>query len=386
MSTYPRSTLKSADVCNFAIHALDTLPLTMPRAIRSRVLFQRLGLCHCCQALGPSRLPAAGTCALGPTVLGTLAQQLSDLDGLEGRANDLLARLLPKGLGKRGRCMAIDLIALPYHGTVEETHHDEVSAAKPNVARPIFSPLPPRMPWCGAAAIPWRCVACGPSRPWITWFRPSLSALVMLGIRLKLLLLDRGFYRVRVMRDLIMGELPFIMPAVKRGKKPTTPGGPTGTYALAAAKESQWTSYTLKSPQEGQVDFDLAVVCHNTRGRGGVTSAKPCCMPPGASNIAPGVGFAPPIGGVLVRVVLPAGASSTHPHQEPQPGLAAVVCRRGVGVAQCVGLVACGSPGGAAAWSPATASGIAAVCSPVAMAADGSRSPLSTLTEHPCLS
>jgi hypothetical protein len=59
--------------------------------------------------------------------------------------------------------------------------------------------------------------------------RTLLSRLVTLGIRIKLVLLDRGFYSVRVMRDLITCELPFIMPAVKRGKKPTTPGGPTGT-------------------------------------------------------------------------------------------------------------------------------------------------------------
>jgi putative transposase len=82
-------------------------------------------------------------------------------------------------------------------------------------------------------------------------------------------LLDRGFYTVRVIRDLITAEFPFIMPAVKRGKKPTTAGGPTGTYALAAMKQGQWTTYTLKSPQEGHVDFDLAVVCHNTRGQRG---------------------------------------------------------------------------------------------------------------------
>jgi hypothetical protein len=59
------------------------------------------------------------------------------------------------------------------------------------------------------------------------------------------------------------------MPAVKRGKKSTARGGPTGTYALAAAKQSQWTSYTLKSAHEGHVAFDLAVVCHNTRGHRG---------------------------------------------------------------------------------------------------------------------
>ena len=99
--------------------------------------------------------------------------------------------------------------------------------------------------------------------------RTLLARLVTLGIRLKLLLLDRGFYSVRVIQDLITGEWPFIMPAVKRGKKPTIAGGPTGTYALAAEKQSHWTSDTLKSPKEGQVAFDLAVICHNTRGQRG---------------------------------------------------------------------------------------------------------------------
>ena len=58
--------------------------------------------------------------------------------------------------------------------------------------------------------------------------RTLLARLVTLGIRMKLLLLDRGFYSVRVIQDLITCELPFIMPAVKRGKKPTTPGDPLG--------------------------------------------------------------------------------------------------------------------------------------------------------------
>jgi len=99
--------------------------------------------------------------------------------------------------------------------------------------------------------------------------RTLLARLVTLGIRLKLLLLDRGFYSGRVIRDLLTCALPFIMPAVKRGKQSTTAGGPTGTYALAAQKHSHWTPYTLKSAKEGHVDFDLAVVCHNTRGHRG---------------------------------------------------------------------------------------------------------------------
>src|SRR5215475_15834548 len=31
-------------------------------------------------------------------------------------------------------------------------------------------------------------------------------------------------------------------------------------------QQGQWTPDTLTSPQEGHVDFDLAVVCHHTRG------------------------------------------------------------------------------------------------------------------------
>jgi predicted small integral membrane protein len=96
----------------------------------------------------------------------------------------------------------------------------------------------------------------------------------VLGIEIKLMLLDRGLYSVRVIRDLIAAELPFIIPAVKRGKKPTTPGGPTGAYALAVAKQGRWTSYTLKSAQDSQVDFDLAVVCHNTRGKRGANQRE----------------------------------------------------------------------------------------------------------------
>jgi hypothetical protein len=99
--------------------------------------------------------------------------------------------------------------------------------------------------------------------------RTLLARVVTWGMRIQLLLLDRGFYSVRVRPALITAEWPCIMPAVKRGKQPTAPGGPPGTYALAAEKHSHWPPSTVKSAQEGRVDFDLAVVCHHTRGQRG---------------------------------------------------------------------------------------------------------------------
>jgi hypothetical protein len=269
MSTYPQYTLKSHDVYNFTLHTLDTLPLSMPGVIHSRDLWRvlvfaataKISVHQACHQL--ERAPS------GPTVLGTLACQLRDLDALEGQVNDLLARLMPKGLGKRGRCVAIDVVALPYHGTVDEAHHDEVCRSKAKSGTTHFFTYATAYAVVRGRRYTLAMCRVRAKQTMDHVVQTLLKRLGTLGIRLKLLLLDRGFYSVRVIRDLIARELPFIMPAVKRGKKPTTPGGPTGTSALAVEKQGRWTPYTLKSPQEGHVTFDLAVVCHNTRGHRG---------------------------------------------------------------------------------------------------------------------
>jgi len=96
MSTYPQYTLQSQDVYNFTIHTLDTLPLSMPGIIQSRDLLRvlvfaaasKLSVHQACHQL--ERAPS------GPTVLGTLACQLSDLDALEGHVN--LLGQIPRSL------------------------------------------------------------------------------------------------------------------------------------------------------------------------------------------------------------------------------------------------------------------------------------------------
>jgi Transposase DDE domain len=269
MSTYPQYTLKSHDVYTLTINTLDTLPLHMPGAIQSRDLLRvlvfaaasRLSVHQACDQLegAPS----------GPTVLGNLASQCRALDALEDHLNDLLAKLIPKGWGKRGRRVAVDLVALPYHGTVEEAHRDEVCRSKAKSGTTHFFTYATAYAVVRGRRYTLAMCRVRAKQTMDHVLRTLLARVVTWGLRIKLLLLDRGFYSVRVIRDLITGELPFIMPAVQRGKKPTTPGGPTGTYALAVEKQSQWTSYTLRSPQEGQVEFALAVVCHNTRGHRG---------------------------------------------------------------------------------------------------------------------
>jgi hypothetical protein len=130
MPTSPQYTFKSHDVYKLTIHTLDALPLTMPGAMASQDLLRvlvfaaasRLSVHQACDQLA---------CApSGPTVLGTLSSQFRDLDALAGHLNALLAKQIPQGWGKRGRRVAVDLVALPSHGTVDETHQDEVGRSK----------------------------------------------------------------------------------------------------------------------------------------------------------------------------------------------------------------------------------------------------------------
>jgi putative transposase len=241
----------------------------MPGVIQSRDLLRvlvfaaasRLSVQQACQQL--ARAPSA------PTVLGPLAGQLSDLDALEGHVNALLATLIPKGLGQRGRRVAIELLELPYHGTVEETHHDAVCRGKAKQGTTHFFPSA-----TAYAIVRGKRYTLALCRVRATMTMDQVlerlhKRLAALPIKARVLLLARGFYRVKVIRALLDREQPFIMPAIKRGKTPAQAGGPTGTSVMAQWTCSAWTSYTLSSAKDGQVTFDLAVVCHNLQGRWG---------------------------------------------------------------------------------------------------------------------
>ena len=213
----------------FTIHPLDTLPLSMPGAIESRDLLRVLVFAAASRLSVPQVCAQRACAPSGPTGLGNLARQCRELDALESHVHDLLARLRPKGLGTRGRRGAVEGMAVPSHGTGDEPYQDEGCRSKAKggtthfftyatasaVVRGRRSPLA----LCRGRARQRREVG----------LRPVLARLVPLDRRLKRLWLDRGFYSGRVIHDLITCELPCIMPAGKRGKKPPPPGSPPGT-------------------------------------------------------------------------------------------------------------------------------------------------------------
>ena len=163
--------------------------------------------------------------------------------------------------------MAVDLIELPYHGAVEEEHEDEIWRGKAKQGATHFFTYATSYAVVGGKRYTLTLCRVRAHMTMDQVLARLFERLDALGIKMRILLLDRGFYSVKVIRALIERRQPFIMPAIKRGKAPTQPGGPTGTYVMAEWTCSAWTTYTLSSAKDGQATFDLAVVCHNLKGR-----------------------------------------------------------------------------------------------------------------------
>src|SRR5262249_46083843 len=87
------------------------------------------------------------------------------------------------------------------------------------------------------------------------------------GVKPRLLLLDRGFYGVAVIRYLQAARYPFLMPVVVRGRKPDHPLGPSGTRVFALMKLGGWFKYTIRGGTKRIARVSICVSCRNYRGR-----------------------------------------------------------------------------------------------------------------------
>ena len=83
------------------------------------------------------------------------------------------------------------------------------------------------------------------------------------GIRPSLLLLDRGFYSVEVIRYLQAACYGFIMPVVIRGREANDPRGPSATRVFAVQKHSAWAKYTLTNSEKLKATVRICVHCRN---------------------------------------------------------------------------------------------------------------------------
>lgn len=87
-----------------------------------------------------------------------------------------------------------------------------------------------------------------------------LADIETLKIKIKTLYLDRGFFSISVIRWLKALNIPFIMPAIRRGKQ-------GGINQFLQGRKSYKTTYTMKKSAEDYVTFDLWIIVKYRKGK-----------------------------------------------------------------------------------------------------------------------
>lgn len=164
---------------------------------------------------------------------------------LERRLNEALTGHLPRGLRRRACEVAIDWHLVPYYGQPQDSRN-ELYYGKPRQGTKKFH------------AYATACVVQYGQRYTLalTWVRRHettvvalarlLDRIAELGLKIRCLLLDRAFFNVPVVEFLQGRKLPFLMPAMFRGRKPKKKR-PLAGLRWIKRQAAGWYPHTMKN-------------------------------------------------------------------------------------------------------------------------------------------
>ena len=184
---------------------------------------------------------------------------------LQRQLNAALAGHLPKALRRRLQRLAIDLTLIPYHGRpfrdLDEIYRSQAKDGTSHFHAYATAYVVRKGQRFTVALTG---VTKGESLKEVV--QRLLHQAARVGVRPRLLLLDRGFYSVAVIRYLQAARHPFLMPVVGHGRSPKQPGGPTGSHVFRTWKTSGWSQYTLADAKKRTATVSICVRCRNYRG------------------------------------------------------------------------------------------------------------------------
>ena len=174
------------------------------------------------------------------TVYDVLLATLPEIRELEKRLNRSLCQKLPKALLRKSRILAIDLTLIPYHGK-PALDIKEIFRSKPKSGTTHFHAY-------ATAAVVHKGyrytvalmhVEAGANMKEVV--KKLLQLIRRRGIKIRYLLLDKGFYSVSVLSYLKRARLGFVIPILLRGrKKKDKKSPPTGMRALLKKKNGYY--------------------------------------------------------------------------------------------------------------------------------------------------
>lgn len=203
-------------------------------------------------------------------VFNALIATLPEYHELQKRLNKALADGMPKTVRRRPQTLAIDLTLIPYHGKPQKDPK-EIYRGQPKSGTSHFHAYAT----CYVVRKGHRfTIALTPvqkGEPMEDIVQRLLRIARAEGVKCRLLLLDRGFYSVAVIRYLQAARCPFLMPVIRRGRKPGAGKVPTGTRVFATWKKSGWATHTLKTTKATKygktATVRICVSCGNFAGK-----------------------------------------------------------------------------------------------------------------------
>ena len=186
--------------------------------------------------------------------------KLGGPETLQQQLNDALRSRVPGRLTGTSQKLAIDLNLIPYYGTPSEEEAPYILGSQAKAGTCSFYAYATVYLLCRGKRITLALHAVRQAETLVCVITRLLDQIAPLGIGIKRLYLDRGFYCVPVIRWLQACDISKKMPVIVRGKQ-------AGTRALVDQKRTYKTTYIMHSQQYGSVTFQVWVVGSYKMGR-----------------------------------------------------------------------------------------------------------------------
>lgn len=173
------------------------------------------------------------------TIRDALEATLPDISELEKRMNRALVIDVPKALYRKSRIVAIDLTLIPYHGQPSEDKQ-EIFRSKPKSGTTHFHAYATAIVVHKGYRYTMALTRVERGEAMKDVVQRLLQIVRDRGVKVRFLLLDKGFYSVEVITYLKRAQHGFVIPVVLRGRKPRNPKAVTGVRALLKKKNGYY--------------------------------------------------------------------------------------------------------------------------------------------------
>lgn len=196
-----------------------------------------------------------------------LLATLPQLRALEARFNRAFAAQAPKSLRKRARPLIVDLTETPYYGQPYR-YPGELRPGKAKQGTSRFHTFATVYLLSHGQRFTLGVTYVLRDDSLSEVLTRLLDRVREIGIRVRYLLLDRGFYNVDVIRYLKGAHCPFLMPVARRGRRPKNPAMAASVWRFFAWKKSSWSTHVMNH-RGRTAEVKICVARDNLAGRWG---------------------------------------------------------------------------------------------------------------------